>query len=239
MGSRYPIAKRSRYSKKYGTGAKGASNSNKLYAGKTSSSGRTWPYQKPGLSMLWDPFPAKATALMRYNTTIQLTADVASIPGYHLFRCNSINDPDYTGVGHQPYGHDTYATIYNHYKVNSATIVITPLENKTGFLGCTLTDDASVALGFDSVKEVKGTRMIPLVPSGTNSGKVVQYFNRNQVFDPNIDGLGAAMNQNPTEATMFHVWFAPLNSTSTGTLYCNVSIVFNVSMWELKDLGQS
>jgi len=238
MGSRSPPAKRSR-SSKYGTGAKGVSLSRTLARGKTASSGRTWPYQKPGVSMLWDPFPAKATVLMRYNTTVSLNADVASIPGYHLFRCNSINDPDQTGVGHQPYGHDIYASIYNHYKVNSATIVITPITNVIGMLGCTITDDTTVNFGFDNCKEIKGTRMIPMTGQGTNHGKITQYFNRNQIFDPTVDGTGANMGNNPSEQSYFHIWYAPKDNTSTGSVTCNVSIVYNVSMWELQDLGQS
>jgi len=237
----YPLAKRSRksYKRNYGTGAKGISNSSRISRGKTTGSGRTWPYQRPGLSMLWDPFPAQATAIMRYNTSVTLTADVASIPGYYLFRCNSIHDPDATGVGHQPYGHDTYNTIYNHYKVNSATIVISPVASQTGVLGCTITDDSTVNFGFDNVKEVKGTRMIPLNNQGTASPKVVQYWNRNETFDKSVDGTGASMGYNPSEEQYFHVWYTPATVTSTGTLNINVSITYNVTMWELKDLGQS
>lgn len=244
MGSRYPAAKRyrkSRYSRNYGTGAKGPSGSRALYAPKTTSSGRTWPYQRPGISMVWDPFPAKATVIMRYNTTITLTSDVAGIAGYHLFRANSIFDPDQTGVGHQPYGRDIYAQIYNHYKVNSSTIVVTPVDAKTGFVGCTITDDTSVNLGFDNVKEVKGTRMIPMTSPGNNNGKVIQQYNSSQIFEPNYDttGITAAMGNNPSEQSYFHVWFTPQLSTSTGDVKVNISISYNVSMWELQDLGQS
>ena len=167
--------------------------------------------------MLWDPFPAKATAIMRYNTTITLTSDVASIPGFHLFRCNSIFDPDYSGTGHQPYGRDIYASIYQHYKVNSATIVVTPVDAKTGIVGCTITDDATVNFGFDNIKEVKGTRMISMNGNaGTTMGRVVQTYNNNQMYPAAYDQTGATMTSNPNEAAFFHVWFTPQLSTSTG-----------------------
>ena len=46
----------------------------------------------------------------------------------HIFRLNSINDPDYTGVGHQPAFHDKWATLYGNYKVvrTSWAITFTP-----------------------------------------------------------------------------------------------------------------
>lgn len=239
MGSRYPTSsKRRRSTKNYGTGGKGISFSRSIIKGGSTGSARTWPYQRPGLSMVWDPFPAKATAIMRYNTTISLNSDVASIPGYYLFRCNSINDPDATGVGHQPYGHDTYQSIYNHYKVNYATIVVTPITAGTGVIGCSITDDSTVNFGFDNVKETKGTKMMQWF-QGTTASKVVQYFNRNQTFGPSVDGVGANFGQNPSEQQYFHVWFTAKDSASTGAVTCNISITYNVSMWELKDLGQS
>lgn len=37
--------------------------------------------------------------------------------------CNNIFDPNVTGTGHQPYGHDEYATYYNQYQVLGAKIV--------------------------------------------------------------------------------------------------------------------
>lgn len=242
MGSRYPLTKRRKYTRKnYGTGAKGPSYSRALYPSKTTSSGRTWPYQRTGMSMLWDPFPAKATCLMRYNTTVTLNCDVASIPGYHLFRCNSIFDPDQSGTGHQPYARDLYAQIYNHYMVNSATIVIAPITSGIGMIGCTITDDTTVNFGFDNCKEVKGTRMIPLNNQGIGAAKLSQTYNARQIFEPNYDttGITAAMGNNPSEQSYFHLWYCPKDSVSTGTITLNVSIVYNVSMWELQDLGQS
>lgn len=41
------------------------------------------------------------------------------------YRMNSIFDPDYTGVGHQPLGHDEFAYFYNRYRVLAAKIRVT------------------------------------------------------------------------------------------------------------------
>jgi len=187
--------------------------------------------------MLWDPFPAQATAILRYNTTITISPD-AGLAGAYLFRCNSIFDPDYTGVGHQPYGHDQYDRIYNHYKVNYSTIVLTPVINGEGMFGCTITDDPTINVGFDTVKEIKNTNMKAMGANGVPD-KVTQYYNKNQVFTPASDGIGANFGANPSEQAFFHVWFTAKDSTSTPTLILNVSIAYNVTMSELKDLGSS
>jgi len=41
----------------------------------------------------------------------------------YLFNLNSIFDPDRTGVGHQPLGHDQWAAFYSRYRVMSVEII--------------------------------------------------------------------------------------------------------------------
>lgn len=187
--------------------------------------------------MLWDPFPARATALLRYNETIALT-NTAGLAAHYIFRANSIFDPNFTGTGHQPYGHDSYQAIYNHYKVNYATIVITPVYAADGMIGCTITDDTTVNSSYDNVKEVKNTVMRPMGANGTPD-KIVQYYNKNQVFEENADGCGANFGANPTEGAFFDVWVTAKDTTTVDVFNLNISITYNVSFWELKDLGES
>jgi len=59
------------------------------------------------------PIPQRYIATMKYSQTF-LLSDVS--PGW-TFNLNSIFDPDRTGTGHQPYGHDTFQTLYNRYRV--------------------------------------------------------------------------------------------------------------------------
>ena len=60
------------------------------------------------------PFAQRYIAKMKYSETFALT----SLNGYTFgFNLNSIFDPNRTGVGHQPYGHDTLAALYNRYRV--------------------------------------------------------------------------------------------------------------------------
>ncbi len=71
--------------------------------------------------------PPKLRAKLRYATgSIYTSVDVpaASLYIYNL-RGNSVYDPDYDGVGHQPRGFDQYAALYSHYEVVASHITMT------------------------------------------------------------------------------------------------------------------
>lgn len=232
------MAKRARSTSASSRTRKSGRYSKKISKGTTKYVDKIWPYSKPGMSQMWDPFPAQAQAILRYNTTIQLDPTIG-VPDSHLFRANGLQDPDFTGIGHQPYGHDTYQTIYNHYQVVSATITITPLENFDGMIGCCLTDDSSVSGDFDTIKELKGTRMRAMGANGVPT-KLVNYFNVNQNFDiPFQKSTSASFGANPSEDMIFHVWACAKNASSTDSVSLNIAISYVVKMWELRDLGQS
>lgn len=52
---------------------------------------------------------------MKYSTNITTNA----VTGQYVFNLNSLFDPDRTGIGHQPYGFDNLALLYNRYRVIS------------------------------------------------------------------------------------------------------------------------
>lgn len=71
-------------------------------------------------------FPYKRLCKFRYaESGYTLVTNLAN--GYqdsHLFRGNSIFDPDYTGVGLQPYDYDELTPMYNNYKVFASKICL-------------------------------------------------------------------------------------------------------------------
>lgn len=58
------------------------------------------------------PIPQRFITKMKYSEFVS-----ADVFGIHRFNLNSIYDPNRTGVGHQPYGFDTLASLYNRYRV--------------------------------------------------------------------------------------------------------------------------
>jgi len=63
-----------------------------------------------------NPISQRYICKMKYAEAVN--SDAA---GLYAFNLNSIFDPNRTGVGHQPYGHDTLSILYNRYRVISCS----------------------------------------------------------------------------------------------------------------------
>lgn len=62
-------------------------------------------------------FPPSMRRTVKYCEMITVTSGNQVLGGMQAYVINSIYDPNLSGGGHQPYGHDTYATLYNKYRV--------------------------------------------------------------------------------------------------------------------------
>ena len=87
------------------------------------------------------PRRARNTFLKTFpkSMAVKLTyCDVITVPNTdtgtaaYRFRLNSIFDPDYTGGGHQPRGHDQWASIYSKYCVIGAKVKVEPIYSSSG-----------------------------------------------------------------------------------------------------------
>lgn len=84
---------------------------------------RRWtpsPYNRVGGNAVVG-LPTGMRVQMKYSTRVDLTSAVLSTVE-NVFRAFSIFDPDYTGVGHQPLGHDQWANLYKRYRVLGSKI---------------------------------------------------------------------------------------------------------------------
>ena len=101
-----------------------------------------------------NPFSQRYICKMKYAE--QLTQTGPSLGGLTQFtmNLNSIFDPNRTGLGHQPYGHDTLQTLYNRYRVIKCNYVISGITT-----GATTSDQYSIiaALPANEVIGVAGT----------------------------------------------------------------------------------
>lgn len=73
-----------------------------------------------------NPVPLRHKLVMRYAETISLTSAAATgnLSTQQLWSLNSIWDCNYTGTGHQPYGHDQMAALYTRYRVDKVDVEI-------------------------------------------------------------------------------------------------------------------
>lgn len=232
MGSRGRALQRSKRSRSR------SSRSISRISGSTVRGPPLWARPSSWGSRYRDPFPAVEKYQLRYCDTIAINGTAGSASSY-LFRANSIYDPDYTGAGHQPYGHDQLEEIYNHYCVDSAIITVTP-TTFTGVFGISVTDNAVVSSGFNTVKEQQATTMaMQTHVNATHAITLKKNYNRHTSF-PVYKDTSAFMGGNPAEEAYFQLW---VTGTDGGVDPANatfmVTITYNVTCYELKDLGSS
>jgi hypothetical protein len=75
-------------------------------------------------------FPKSMAVKLTYCDTIAIPNTDDGNAAYR-FRLNSIFDPDMTGTGHQPRGHDQWATIYSKYCVVGAKVKVEPIYSSS------------------------------------------------------------------------------------------------------------
>lgn len=80
------------------------------------------------LTSLWDnvftSYKDEIICKMPYVDYRVSSISAATLSAYQQFKINSIYDPDLTGTGGQPLGRDTWASIYNYYKVLEAKVTV-------------------------------------------------------------------------------------------------------------------
>ena len=70
-------------------------------------------------------FPQKQLVELTYCDAV-VVPDISS--GVYQFALNSVYDPDQSGVGHQPRGHDQWSTMYKRYCVIGAKVLVEPIQ---------------------------------------------------------------------------------------------------------------
>lgn len=201
---------------------------------------RAWYYAQ-GMSKFFDPFPSTMRAMLRYSETFVLQPTLSGTNDNSIWRANSINDPRYATGGHQPYGHDTYQAIYNHYMVLKSVITLTVVDtDHSAIVGITGTDDASVQGNYDTVREVKPTKCTTITPD--TGGRILNFvFDQKAVWGgASRSNISSSFGTNPPEEHYFHIWAQASSLLGTGPkVTCLVNIVYYCEFSELRDLGQS
>lgn len=190
-------------------------------------------------SMYYDPFPRVMRAILRYSDVVTINA----VPGYaagHVFRAGSIRDPDYTGIGHQPYGHDTYAGIFNHYRVvKSVCKIVNTTAGANNIMSLTLHDDTASVSDYNLLREMKPGKFIPLNQTHETVGLAMTY-NSVQAFPGQVSDTTALFGNDPAEEMYFHISVEGSNqSLDPSNVSIAVSIEYYCEFSELKNLGTS
>lgn len=167
------------------------------------------------------PVPTVYRCNMRYVQVVQLNA-TDSAAAISVFRCNSIFDPDFTGAGHQPYGRDQLAALYQRYLVTGSKITATAISRATTAASANQvvfinTSSSSSISDIAGVLEQPNTQMAVMGSANGATPNVTLTANYSaskfhNVKDPFAeDTLQATMGANPGLAAFFCVGSAPVN----------------------------
>lgn len=160
---------------------------------------------------------------------------VNSITGIdYQFRLNSLFDPNYTGVGHQPYGFDSLTGLYNRYRVYKVTGYV-KLDTNTA-IGSHWTllanNDATGITNFELASEMPHSMTKFVAPETSATIKFRFYPAKitgvtSAVYKAD-DRFQAVYTTNPTEAIHMHLCGkstgaeTPVNATFCLKFHCEL-----------------
>jgi len=196
-----------------------------------------------------NPFPDKMITNLFYVEEIDFGSAAAS--NYYQFRLNSVFDPDVTSTGHQPYGHDQLAGIYNYYRVIECTfkIVYSSASSDVPVLCVTCP-----LYGSDVYSSASQIRLLAETQNAMSStaqyrSNVVTHSGRipvwtisgmsKQEYMSNPNTSAALGTNNPTIPMTLNLGMVSSDSTTPSRMTASVQLVYKVEVYHPLDLSQS
>jgi len=190
---------------------------------------------------------------MVYCDTFTLTVGTGGVLGAeHIFRLNSLYDPDFTIGGHQPYGFDQVAALYRKYRVDGCRFEVTLTNASEDGLAVMLMlqpSDGTYALaaaGTAYALEKPGCIMEVLNDSGSQVKKIDQHIQihdieglRKAVTDADLTEYSAAVGANPTKFPYLRMAACSLANNTGGTVQVMVKLTFDAKFFERTILTSS
>lgn len=185
-----------------------------------------------------------------YNlgTTIGLSYQA----GY-VFRGNSINDPDFTGAGNQPYYHDQMQAIFRRYRVYASKIKVTffPTTAAAQYIRCFVFPYQ--ASGSLTNTEPNDYRQLPYVKNINindeqmggrgRSSQISHYMTTGKMFgDPKwgIDSnFEAAFGSNPTKQWFWHIYTDTSSIGEEIACEADVEVTYYCELMSTESIDQS
>lgn len=190
-------------------------------------------------------FPDRVSTKMIYGDVVQLNLTGAQGFNYWTFRLNSLFDPDYTGVGHQPQWFDQYASVYKNYRVKGSKITVTFMPctldpgstNTVGpyFVGATACNASGLnATSVASLTEdINGSQGILVAKNGGNKVVVTNTYSplRDLGLDAYDNDLQAVTSSNPNAPWFCHVFAKDMFGGVASFVMAHVKIEFQAEFF--------
>jgi len=193
-----------------------------------------------------NPIAQRYICKMKYGEVIS-SALGGGTYGNATINLNSIFDPNRGGIGHQPYGHDTLATLYNRYRVISCSYRISAVASDNSNLQVAVIPTNEL-IAPTSISEVRENPRAKYVLQGNGAPlRMIQ----GKVFIPSLvgrtksqymadDRYQATFGTSPNEAAILTMFAGPANEVGALiSVYFNVELEYTVECFDIKHLTQS
>lgn len=188
------------------------------------------------------PFAQRYISKMKYSDTFTLTL---AGNGNYIYNLNSIFDPNRTGIGHQPYGHDTLATLYNRYRVINCSYNISFYSGGSvvRVVAIPVNQLYATVPSISELCEQPRSKWAIQIPGGNTKmikGKISipSLMGRTKAQYMADDRFQAEYGQSPSEAALLYIAGADVGDLSA-TIQCTITLNYLVESFDPKLLGQS
>lgn len=193
-------------------------------------------------------FPNFMYVKLEYAAKIALQS-VGGTPMVHTFRGNSIYDPDYTGVGNQPYYRDQLATLYEKYVVTGSKLAVKFVSDNEPSFECIVrpSDTATTPSDFDLSRMRPDTRSAWV--DNQKHAKISYYRSTPSMLKKSRSAImsddeyqfefNADTNPQNEFAWFWHVGVRPVSSSTTMTVYAYCHLTYYVKVFAKKLVGTS
>lgn len=187
------------------------------------------------------PVPARYITKHKYCETIN-----TDLGGGYVMNLNSLYDPNRTGTGHQPYGYDNLALLYNRYRVISCSWVLTsPNTAAVRQLGCVASNDLSMTFPvFSTLKEQSRSRFVvhvPGAPAPVLKGKcyIPSLIGRTKAQYMADDQYSSVVTGSPTENALLYIQTAGPTDSPDPNASVQVTLEYFVEWYDVKHFEPS
>lgn len=189
-----------------------------------------------------NPISQRTIVKMKYAESVDL--NVGSSFAYQ-FNLNSVFDPNRSGIGHQPYGHDQLATLYNRYRVIACSYncYFTSSGTTTTQLTAVPANEVQIFSSAAEARENPRARFAIQVPNARPpvlSGKVYlpSLVGRTKAQYMADDRYQAATGSNPLELAILNLQSASISDVQTA-ITVMIVLEYTVEWFDVKTLTQS
>lgn len=187
------------------------------------------------------PIPQRYITKHKYCETVS-----TDVNGLYTFNLNSLYDPNRTGIGHQPYGYDTLATMYNRYRVISCGWRVTgPRTDLPRQIASMPSNDPGITYTtFSEIKENPRAKYVlgmPGAPAPILKGKayIPSIVGRTKAQYMADDRYQAAVTGSPQEEVILYLLAALANDNPDANATLQVTLEYTVEWFDIKHLIQS